>query len=107
MRETLDISPTIIEQLAETPEERLYWTAGVRHTLPVECYASTLDRFDSERAAWIAREQALRKPHAYAPNGYPKSQTRSDVTQRAKESHCTTIEVLDETGAIVESWEVE
>ena len=107
MRETFNISDSILKQLAETPEERLYWTAGVRHTSPAEYYESIKTRFDSERAAWIERERCLRKPHAYETNGYPQSQTRSDVTQRAKESHCTTIEVLDETGAIVESWEVE
>ncbi len=108
MRETLDISDSILKQLAETPQERLYWSCGVRMIAPLDCYGDYLFCYDSERAAWINRERLLREyPDLYSPDGYPKSQTRSEVNQRAKEYKRTTVNVRDETGAIVESWEVE
>lgn len=105
-----DIAPSWFP--SETPEERVYWRAGVR--MKPECNRKWLSRPDrylifyaTERAAWIDREYCLSSGDFIATDPTPQLVGNKDaVTARAKERNAPQVKIIDEQGNIVEEWTV-
>jgi hypothetical protein len=102
---TVEVSPTIIEQINEEP--KTYWLAGLkfRDNRPGN---GTINVYTSERAAWVAREYwigtGIFLPNLSAPAEIGDRQAATEFV-KARGGH--TVEVLDESFTVVDSWRVE
>lgn len=99
----IEISPTIVEQLKEEPTK--YWIRGVSLNHFAARWNGKHVVYNSERAAWCARERAIASGLYFASSDEPYSMTREQVCASAIK-HNAAVEVCDETGKVVDSWSV-
>ncbi len=98
-----DIAPSWFPN--KTPEERVYWRAGVINLSPTR--NGWLKVYTSERTAWKAREMFLRHPTHSATHDAPYPVTREEASAQAMRDYgYRRVGVEDEQGNIVEEWTV-
>lgn len=101
---TIELAPAILDHLNQEPEERKYWLCGYGvlegHSTGKTCC------FDSERAAWKARERFAKQARCYRVYDAPVSRTREEIIAKARDSGCHMVGVIDEQGQLVEEWSV-
>ena len=102
---TVEVSPTIIEQINEEPVT--YWRAGLK--LPGNMrHNGIICVYTSERAAWVAREYWI-GTGTFLPNLSAPAELgdRQATTEFVKAEGGHTVQVRDETLTVVDSWRVE
>jgi len=105
MKETIELSPSILDYLNQEPEERKYWRSG--YVLTKGVHSDTIGVYDSEDAAWGYRAKlALKGRYYYCATDAPYQVTRQEVNEFARNNGLTTVIVLCESGQIVEEWKV-
>lgn len=106
MMETIDTTQCPVWFEMEDPEERKYWATGIKWAGVATGVKSYLC-FDSERAAWIHREKWMNSDgFIEVLSDSPIPRTRIAVSNRALELDRRLVQVLSETGQIVESWTI-
>lgn len=105
MKETIELSPSILDYLNQEPEERKYWRAGYTLRDSVPCN-DEMDCYITESAAWRGRESVARDDDYFFTLPAPVQATRQEVTEIARNFGCHTVNVLDEHHQVVEQWTV-
>ena len=95
------------EWLLDEPEERKYWTTGVKVKPGIaHRFTSGAVSFnDSERAAWIDRGRCLASG-IYDPNGDPRQITRDEINEICRATGKTLVTIFGAEGEVVEEWQV-
>lgn len=102
---TVEVSPTIIEQINEEP--KTYWRSGL---VPIAhaTFRSAGAVHISENAALVWQDYALRTwPNHYVGIREPSQITIDELNHCARIKGWHTVEVYDETLTVVDSWRVE
>jgi len=105
-----DIAPSWFP--SETPDERVYWRAGLRPLeLRMQLWLQGTDRriivYTSERAAWRGRERFILRGDYVADECSPVIVgPRDSVNDHARSYMARMVIVFDEQGNIVEEWTV-
>lgn len=106
-QKTMEISPAIIEQINETPEERKYWRHGLGYTRPSYEYSAGTIFGTSEAAARRIAAWMLRTwPEHYYVVTAPFECTKEQADAIARLCGGGAVVVQDESLQEVERWSV-
>lgn len=106
MKETIELSPSILDYLNQEPEERKYCRSGYEMVSDYYWDGETMGFFDSEKSARMERERVTQDHRYQRVTDAPYEITRQQATDFARSYGARTVQIFDEQRQIVEEWTV-